>query len=85
MSYYGIGTSLIMYLTKVMQQDVKTAAKNVNYWIGVTTIIPLFGGFLADAYLGRFYAVLASSFVYLLVTDFPLLYNTLCWFFLSND
>ncbi|KAA8518959.1 hypothetical protein F0562_016267 [Nyssa sinensis] len=66
LSYFGIATSLIIYLTKVIHQDLKTAAKNVNYWSGVTTMMPLFGGFLADAYLGRFSTVLVASTVYLL-------------------
>ncbi|GAA0160569.1 hypothetical protein Leryth_014537 [Lithospermum erythrorhizon] len=66
LSYFGIGTSLIIYLTKVIHQDLKIAAKNVNYWIGVTTLMPLVGGFLADAYLGRFSTVLASSIIYLM-------------------
>nr|GMD41784.1 protein NRT1/ PTR FAMILY 5.6-like [Ipomoea batatas] len=66
LSYYGIASSLIIYLTKIIHQDLKTAAKSVNYWIGVTTLMPLFGGFLADAFLGRFSTVLASSIVYLL-------------------
>ncbi|XP_059667868.1 protein NRT1/ PTR FAMILY 5.6-like [Cornus florida] len=66
LSYFGLATSLIIYLTKVIHQDLKTAAKSVNYWSGVTTMMPLLGGFLADAYLGRFSTVLASSVVYLL-------------------
>ncbi|XP_050213007.1 protein NRT1/ PTR FAMILY 5.7-like [Mercurialis annua] len=66
LSYFGIATSLIIYLTKVIHQDVKTAAKNVNYWSGLTTSMPLLGGFLADAYLGRFITVLLSSIIYLL-------------------
>nr|GMD01449.1 protein NRT1/ PTR FAMILY 5.6-like [Ipomoea batatas] len=66
LSYFGIATSLIIYLTKILQEDLKTAAKNVNYWAGVTTLMPLFGGFLADAYLGRFSTVLASSVLYFL-------------------
>ncbi|KAI3474408.1 hypothetical protein Pfo_029269 [Paulownia fortunei] len=66
LSYFGLATSLIIYLTKVIHQDLKTAAKSVNYWSGVTTMMPLLGGFLADAYLGRFSTVLASSIVYLL-------------------
>ncbi|KAG5550338.1 hypothetical protein RHGRI_015336 [Rhododendron griersonianum] len=66
LSYFGIATSLIIYLTRVIHMDLKTAAKNCNYWIGVTTMMPLLGGFLADAYLGRFSTVLGSSFVYLL-------------------
>ncbi|KAL2481599.1 Protein NRT1/PTR FAMILY 5.7 [Abeliophyllum distichum] len=66
LSYFGLATSLIIYLTKVIHQDLKTAAKSVNYWSGVTTMMPLLGGFLADAYLGQFSTVLASSIVYLL-------------------
>lgn len=66
LSYFGIATNLISYLTKVIHQDLKTAAKNVNYWAGVTTMMPLIGGFLGDAYFGRFLMVLLSSIVYLL-------------------
>ncbi|PPR86506.1 hypothetical protein GOBAR_AA34188 [Gossypium barbadense] len=43
LSYFGIATSLIIYLTKVIHQDLKTAARSVNYWAGVTTLMPLFG------------------------------------------
>lgn len=63
---FGITANVISYLTKVIHQDLKTAAKSVNYWAGVTTMMPLFGGFLADAYTGRFSMVLLSSLVYLL-------------------
>ncbi|XP_062157396.1 protein NRT1/ PTR FAMILY 5.6-like isoform X2 [Alnus glutinosa] len=66
LSYFGIATNLISYLTKVIHQDLKTAAKNVNYWTGVTTSIPLLGGLLADAYTGRFTMVLFASVVYLM-------------------
>ncbi|KAK9055533.1 hypothetical protein SSX86_026617 [Deinandra increscens subsp. villosa] len=65
LSYFGIATSLIIYLTRVIHQDVKTSAKSANQWVGVTTLMPLLGGFLADAYLGRFYTVLLSSVIYL--------------------
>lgn len=79
LSYFGIATNLILYLTKVMHQDLKTAAKNVNYWAGVTTIMPLIGGFLADAYTGRFTMVLLSSLIYLLVhVSHPLINKELC-------
>ncbi|CAN1851961.1 Protein NRT1/ PTR FAMILY 5.6 [Linum perenne] len=67
LSYYGIASSFIIYLTTVIQQDVKTAARNVNYWSGVTTLTPLLGGFLADSYLGRYYTVFISSVLYLIV------------------
>ncbi|CAI8612714.1 unnamed protein product [Vicia faba] len=76
LSYFGIATSLVLYLTKVMHQDLKTAARNVNYWTGVTTLMPLFGGFIADAYLGRYSTVFASSIAYLM----GLVLLTLSWF-----
>ncbi|KAJ7961353.1 protein NRT1/ PTR FAMILY 5.6-like [Quillaja saponaria] len=76
LSYFGIATSLIIYLTKVIHQDLKTAAKSVNYWSGVTTLMPLLGGFLADAYLGRFSTVLASTIVYLM----GLVLLTMSWY-----
>jgi len=70
LSYFGIAPNLISYLTKVIHQDLKTAAKNVNYWIGVTTMMPLLGGFLADAYTGRYAMILFSSLIYLMGFSF---------------
>ena len=72
--YFGIATSLIIYLTRVIHQDLKTAAKSCNYWIGVTTMMPLLGGFLADAYLGRFSTVLASCVFYFMVSNLKSLF-----------
>ncbi|XP_068669433.1 protein NRT1/ PTR FAMILY 5.6-like [Aristolochia californica] len=66
LSYFGIITNLIIYLTQVLNQDLKTAAKNVNYWFGVALTVPLIGGFLADAYWGRFKSVVIASVIYLL-------------------
>ncbi|RWR86161.1 Proton-dependent oligopeptide transporter family [Cinnamomum micranthum f. kanehirae] len=66
LSYFGIATNLILYLTEILHQDTKTAAKNVNYWAGVTTTVPLIGGFLADAYIGNYPMVLISSIIYLM-------------------
>ncbi|KAG8098804.1 hypothetical protein GUJ93_ZPchr0013g35546 [Zizania palustris] len=56
---------MMIYLTKVLHEEMKFAAKNVNYWTSVTTLMPLLGGFLADGYLGRFSTVLYSTIIYL--------------------
>ncbi|TVU02972.1 hypothetical protein EJB05_51518 [Eragrostis curvula] len=66
LSYFGIATSLMIYLTKVLQEELKVAAKNANYWMSVTTLMPLLGGFVADGYLGRFSTVVFSTIIYLL-------------------
>ncbi|CAO2817146.1 unnamed protein product [Amaranthus hypochondriacus] len=66
LSYFGIATNMITYMTKVMHQDLKTAADSVNIWTGVTTVTPLLGAFLADAYTGRYFMILFSALLYVL-------------------
>lgn len=67
LSYFGLATNLILYLTRELHQELQTAARNVNYWLGVTALMPLLGGFLADSYLGRFSTVLYSTLIYFAV------------------
>ncbi|KAJ4885240.1 Protein NRT1/ PTR FAMILY 5.7 [Raphanus sativus] len=76
LSYFGIATSLVVYLTTILHQDLKMAVRNANYWSGVTTLMPLVGGFLADAYLGRYATVLLATIIYLM----GLILLTLSWF-----
>ncbi|KAL2940450.1 Protein NRT1/ PTR FAMILY 5.7, partial [Bienertia sinuspersici] len=66
LSYFGIATTMILYMTKVMHQDLKTSASSVNLWVGVTTVMPLVGGFLADAYVGRYFMILFSTLLYVM-------------------
>ncbi|KAG2326509.1 hypothetical protein Bca4012_035466 [Brassica carinata] len=76
LSYYGLATNLVVYLTTILHQDLKTAIRNANYWAGVTTLMPLLGGFVADAYLGRYTTVLVATTVYLM----GLVLLTMSWF-----
>ncbi|XP_021732365.1 protein NRT1/ PTR FAMILY 5.6-like [Chenopodium quinoa] len=66
LSYFGIAPNMITYMTKVMHQDLETAANSVNIWSGVATVMPLLGGFLADAYTGRYFMILFSAILYAL-------------------
>ncbi|MED6181891.1 hypothetical protein PIB30_023560 [Stylosanthes scabra] len=65
-AYQGLASNLITYLTNVLKEPITTAAKNVNTWVGVSSLFPLLGGFIADSYLGRFNTILLSSLIYLL-------------------
>ncbi|XP_010505388.1 PREDICTED: protein NRT1/ PTR FAMILY 5.6-like [Camelina sativa] len=76
LSYFGLATNLVVYLTTILHQDLKTAIRNVNYWSGVTTLMPLLGGFVADAYLGRYVTVLVAVTIYLM----GLLLLTMSWY-----
>lgn len=73
-AYYGVAGNLITYLTKVMGEPTVTAARNVNVWSGVSTILPVGGAFVADAYLGRYVTILYSTFIYILVRSFSILF-----------
>lgn len=66
LSYFGIAANMMTYMTTVIHQDLKTAANSVNIWTGVTTVTPLLGGFLADAYTGRYLMILLSALLYVL-------------------
>ncbi|CAL9235952.1 unnamed protein product [Arabidopsis halleri] len=76
LSYFGLATNLVVYLTTILHQDLKMAIRNVNYWSGVTTLMPLLGGFIADAYLGRYATVLVATTIYLM----GLVLLTMSWF-----
>ncbi|GMI80312.1 hypothetical protein like AT3G54450 [Hibiscus trionum] len=64
-AFYGLAGNLITYLTNNLGEPMTVAVKNVNTWVGVSAIFPLFGAFIADSYLGRFKTILASSLIYL--------------------
>jgi hypothetical protein len=51
-AYIGLGASLMLYLTNAFDEPLTVAAKNRNTWVGVSSIFPLLGGFIADSYLG---------------------------------
>lgn len=66
----GLSTNLILYLNKALNEPLTEAAKNRNTWVGVSSIFPLLGGFIADSYLGRFNTIVIASLIYLLVILF---------------
>lgn len=67
-AYYGVSSNLITYLTGPLAQSTATAAENVNAWSGVASLLPLFGAFLADSFLGRYRTIIIASLIYVLVS-----------------
>ncbi|XP_034921630.1 protein NRT1/ PTR FAMILY 5.4 [Populus alba] len=65
-AYYGLAGNLITYLTNDLHQSTSTAIKNVNAWVGVSAIFPIFGAIVADSLLGRFKTILLASAIYFL-------------------
>ncbi|KAF8394944.1 hypothetical protein HHK36_018883 [Tetracentron sinense] len=64
LAYYGMGTNLVNYLEKKLNQGNVTASNNVTNWSGTCYITPLIGAFLADAYLGRYWTIASFSIIY---------------------
>ncbi|KAM1124482.1 hypothetical protein ACFX2B_039402 [Malus domestica] len=68
-AFYGLASNLIMYLTDVLDQPLAAAAKNVNTWLGVSSVFPVLGAFLADSYFGRFKTIVFSITIYFLTNE----------------
>ncbi|XP_043702703.1 protein NRT1/ PTR FAMILY 6.3 [Telopea speciosissima] len=53
----GIGVNLVTYLTNTMHLGNATAANTVTNFLGTSFILCLFGGFIADTFLGRYLTI----------------------------
>lgn len=61
-------TNFVVYLMKVYNMDQVLAANIMNTWSAISNVIPLFGAFVADAYLGKFLTIAISSLASLMVS-----------------
>lgn len=66
-AYYGISTNLITYLSGPLREKTAVAAASVNTWAGMASALPVVAAFFADAYLGRYWTIVAASILYVLV------------------
>ncbi|KAJ4973779.1 hypothetical protein NE237_006953 [Protea cynaroides] len=64
LAFKGVASNLITYLTDVVNMGNSSAAKTVNNWCGVTSILSLLGALVADSYWDRYSTILASSILY---------------------
>ncbi|CAL5404709.1 unnamed protein product [Camellia sinensis] len=66
MAFYGIAANLVVYLTTQLHEDTISSVRNVNNWSGSVWLTPIFGAYIADAYLGRFWTFTLSSLIYVM-------------------
>ncbi|GMP30409.1 hypothetical protein CsSME_00005089 [Camellia sinensis var. sinensis] len=65
-AFKGVASNLVSYLTDVMKMSNSSAAKTVNSWCGVTSLLSLLVAPLADSYWDQYSTILFSSFLYAL-------------------
>jgi POT family proton-dependent oligopeptide transporter len=65
-SYYGVLGILELYLKDRMKMGDGGATEVVHYFGTAVYFLPLFGGWLADRYLGRYWTILSISVFYCL-------------------
>ncbi|GFZ18215.1 major facilitator superfamily protein [Actinidia rufa] len=54
LAFFGVGVNLVLFLTRVLEQDNASAANNVSKWTGTVYLCSLVGAFLSDSYWGRY-------------------------------
>ncbi|RRT47011.1 hypothetical protein B296_00012571 [Ensete ventricosum] len=60
-TFFGLSSSLIIYLTGPLNEPTATAAAAISTWNGVACMLPLLGAVIADSYLGRHRTIAVSS------------------------
>ncbi|KAL1542816.1 protein NRT1/ PTR FAMILY 5.12-like [Salvia divinorum] len=69
-AYYGISLNLVSYLTGNLGLPTATAAAILNAWYGTSSLLPILGAYVADAFSGRFRMISASCVLYIAALGF---------------
>ncbi|KAL6850190.1 hypothetical protein ACP4OV_020817 [Aristida adscensionis] len=66
MAYFGLSVNMVIFMFKVMHRPFAASANAVNNFLGISQASSVLGGFLADAYLGRYWTIAGFTTLYLL-------------------
>ncbi|KAI8537823.1 hypothetical protein RHMOL_Rhmol09G0053700 [Rhododendron molle] len=64
MAYFGLSVNMVAFMFYVMHRPFSSSANAMNIFLGISQTSSVLGGFLADAYLGR-YGTIAISLLYI--------------------
>ncbi|KAG6405322.1 hypothetical protein SASPL_132911 [Salvia splendens] len=81
LAFYGVEVNLVLFLTRVLQQDIAEAANTVSNWTGTVYIFSLLGAFLSDSYWGRYKTCAIFQAIFVIVSftlpiNFPLSWSS---------
>ncbi|KAL7589122.1 hypothetical protein Lser_V15G38318 [Lactuca serriola] len=64
LAFFGMSSNLLLYFKLELNQHSATASRNLSNWTGACYIAPLFGAFVADGYIGKYWTIATSSTLY---------------------
>ncbi|KAG6425566.1 hypothetical protein SASPL_116007 [Salvia splendens] len=65
MAYFGLSVNMVAFMFYVMHQPFDDSANAVNNFLGISQASSVPGGFLADAFLGRYWTIAIFTTIYL--------------------
>lgn len=65
MAYFGLSVNMVAFMFYVMHRPFSSSSNAVNNFLGISQASSVLGGFLADAYLGRYKTIAIFTTVYL--------------------
>lgn len=65
MAYFGLSVNMVAFMFYVMHRPFEVSANAVNNFLGISQASSVLGGFLADAYLGRYWTIAIFTNIYL--------------------
>jgi len=68
MAYFGLSVNMVAFMFYVMHRPFTSSSNAVNNFLGISQASSVLGGFLADAYLGRYWTIAIFTTIYLAVT-----------------
>ncbi|KAF4390578.1 hypothetical protein F8388_006075 [Cannabis sativa] len=66
MAYFGLSVNMVAFMFYVMHRPFSSSSNAVNNFLGISQASSVLGGFLADAYLGRYWTIAIFTTIYLL-------------------
>ncbi|KAF3539219.1 hypothetical protein F2Q69_00018747 [Brassica cretica] len=66
MAYFGLSVNMVAFMFYVMHRPFESSSNAVNNFLGISQASSVLGGFLADAYLGRYRTIAIFTTMYLL-------------------
>lgn len=67
MAYFGLSVNMVAFMFYVMHRPFSSSANAVNNFLGISQASSVLGGFIADAYLGRYWTIAIFTTLYLAV------------------